>query len=60
MSDNTVGYEARTLQDTGVSYYGSYGGFFINAYIAKKVGGAEVLSEDSYNTKALVQGGWVF
>jgi hemolysin activation/secretion protein len=60
MSDNTVGYEARTLQDAGVSYYGSYGGFFINAYIAKKVGGAEVLSEDSYNTKALVQGGWVF
>jgi hemolysin activation/secretion protein len=60
MSDNTVGYEARTLQDAGVSYYGSYGGFFLNAYVAKKVGSAEILSEDSYSTKALVQGGWVF
>jgi len=60
MSNNTVGYEARTLQDAGVSYYGSYGGFFINAYVAKKVGGAEVLSETNYDTKVLVQGGWIF
>lgn len=60
MSKDTTNDKSRTLQDIGLSYYGSYDDFFLNSYLAYKVGGAKVTSEDEYKSRFMVQAGWVF
>jgi hemolysin activation/secretion protein len=60
MSKNTTNEKPRTLQDVGISYYVSHKEFFINSYLAYKVGGADVTSENKYNSKFMLQAGWVF
>lgn len=60
MSNNVVGYNARVLQDTGLGYYGSYKSFFVNTYVTRKVGGEKVTSQPDYDTRFLIQGGYVF
>lgn len=60
MSDNTVGFEARTLQNAGVSYYAFYRSFFLRTHLASRIDGKEIQSESNYRTRFLVQGGWTF
>ncbi|MBN2963535.1 hypothetical protein JWV37_01985 [Sulfurospirillum sp. T05] len=60
MSDNTVGFEAKTLQNAGVSYYVSYRDFFLHTHLASRIDSKKVESEDNYRTRFFVQGGWVF
>lgn len=52
--------EDRDLQDVGISYYVTYNDFFLNSYAAWSVNSDEVTSEPDYNSKLLVQAGWVF
>lgn len=59
MSDNISNEKAKTLQDLGVGYYGSYNDFFLNLQLAYNINNA-VTSETNYNSKFLMQGGWVF
>ncbi|MFA6742240.1 MAG: ShlB/FhaC/HecB family hemolysin secretion/activation protein [Arcobacteraceae bacterium] len=62
MEDNskTPSFKSRTLQDIGIGYYASYKSLFVKAQVATLVGGEDVVSEPEYNTRFLVQGGWVF
>lgn len=60
MSDNVVGYNPRILQDAGLGYYGMIDSFFIDAQLAKKVGGEPVTSQSDYSTRFLLQGGYFF
>ncbi|RXJ67420.1 hemin-binding protein [Halarcobacter ebronensis] len=48
------------LQDIGISYYVSYKDFFVNSYMAWKMNSDTITSEPDYNSKFLVQAGWVF
>jgi len=48
------------LQDIGISYYGTYKDLFINSYMAWRLNSKTIQSEPSYNSKFLVQLGWVF
>jgi len=60
MSQNVSGQESRTLQDIGLSYYGTYKNFFINSHLAYKVDSENITSEDDYNAKFLCQVGYLF
>jgi hemolysin activation/secretion protein len=60
MSKNTTGDKPRTLQDIGLSYSASYKDFFMNSYLAYKIGNAEVTSVDSYSSRFMFQAGWMF
>jgi hemolysin activation/secretion protein len=60
MSNNTVGFESKSLQDIGVGYYGSYKDFFGQFQVAWKVGNEDVTSEPNRNSRVLFQAGWVF
>jgi hemolysin activation/secretion protein len=60
MSQNVSGQESRTLQDIGLSYYGTYKNFFINSHLAYKVDSKNITSEDDYNAKFLCQVGYLF
>lgn len=60
MNNNYLNEESRTLQNIGVSYYASYKDFFVNSHLAYRVGAAEVLTEENYGSKFMVQAGWVF
>ncbi|QKF81413.1 ShlB/FhaC/HecB family hemolysin secretion/activation protein [Halarcobacter ebronensis] len=48
------------LQDIGISYYVTYKDFFVNSYMAWKMNSDTITSEPDYNSKFLVQAGWVF
>lgn len=57
---NITGERAKTLQDLGLGYYGTYNSLFINAHLAKNLS-SEMSSEDEkFELKFLVQAGWVF
>lgn len=60
MSDNFAGDTTRTLQDIGVNYNAFYKDFFLRSYLAYKVGGADVTSEDDYSSKFMFQLGYIF
>lgn len=50
---------ARTLQDIGVGYKGKYKDFFLTSYMAYKIAHTAT-SQSSYNSRFLIQTGWVF
>ena len=59
-SKNITGERARTLQDIGIGYYGTYNTLFVNTYLAKNLS-SEMTSEDKKgDLKFLIQAGWVF
>lgn len=61
MADNSnVNNDKVDLQDIGISYYVTYNDFFVNSHVAWKLNSDTVSSEPSYNSKFLVQAGWVF
>ncbi|WP_421715477.1 ShlB/FhaC/HecB family hemolysin secretion/activation protein [Arcobacter arenosus] len=60
MSRDITNEKNRTLQDAGISYSGYYKDFFVNSYLAYKIGGAEVTSRDDYDSRFMFQAGWVF
>lgn len=59
MSDNFSNEDSKTLQSFGIGYYGSYKDFFINTHLAQNIA-HEVTAEDKYNSRAMIQAGWVF
>lgn len=50
----------RSLHDAGIGYYADYKSFFAKAFVAKELGHAKILSDNQYETKFLVQAGFVF
>lgn len=60
MADNTVGFEARTLQDMGLGYYVRYKDVFANIHWAHKIDDRDIHSEDDYDDRVLVQMGYVY
>lgn len=60
MSDDFTGDKSRTLQGIGLSYNLFYKEFFLKSHLSYKVGGAKVTSEDTYNSRFMLQTGWVF
>lgn len=59
MSKNFTQEKSRTLQDIGLGYKVSYKNFFANSYLAYNIGN-EVTSQDNYNSRAMLQVGYVF
>ena len=59
MSRNFTQEKSRTLQDVGVGYKVSYRNFFANSYLAYNIGN-EVTSQKNYNSRAMLQVGYVF
>jgi hemolysin activation/secretion protein len=60
MSKDITNEKSRTLQDIGLSYYASYKDFFLNTYLAHKVGAARVTSNNDYDTRFMFQSGFTF
>lgn len=62
MSDSSSSstFEAKSLQDIGLGYYGSYKDFFGQLQIAWTANSEAVSSEPEANSRVLFQGGWVF
>ncbi|RXJ87207.1 ShlB/FhaC/HecB family hemolysin secretion/activation protein [Arcobacter sp. CECT 8985] len=52
-------FDRRTLQDAGIGYYANYKDFFARVNLAYNIN-HEVTAEPNYNSKILVQAGWVF
>jgi hemolysin activation/secretion protein len=52
--------ESRQLSDIGLGYQASYKTFHLKAQLAHVIGGENVTSESEYETKALLQLGWVY
>lgn len=50
----------RSLHDVGIGYYADYKSFFAKTFVAKEIGSAQILSDKVYETKFLVQAGFVF
>ncbi|MEN5387208.1 ShlB/FhaC/HecB family hemolysin secretion/activation protein [Aliarcobacter skirrowii] len=59
MSKNFTQEKSRTLQDIGLGYKVSYKNFFANSYLAYNIGN-EVTSQKNYNSRAMLQVGYVF
>ncbi|MFA7087602.1 MAG: ShlB/FhaC/HecB family hemolysin secretion/activation protein, partial [Aliarcobacter sp.] len=59
MSRNFTQEKSRTLQDIGLGYKVSYKNFFANSYLAYNIGN-EVTSQDNYNSRAMLQVGYIF
>lgn len=57
---SVTGFESRTLQDIGISYYVNYKDFFMNFYAAYKVGGEDVTSESDYDDRYMISLGYTF
>lgn len=57
---NKVGFQSKTLQDAGISYYMDYENFFLNFYAAYKIDNKKIESEPNYNFKYMVSIGWTF
>jgi len=60
MSNNITNQKNRTFQDAGFSCSLSYDKFFVNSYLAYKVGTTKVESEKDRDSKFMVQMGWSF
>lgn len=58
-SSNVIS-DSKSYQDMGLSYYLTYKEFFVNSYMAWKLNSPDITSEPDYNSKFLVQAGWVF
>lgn len=52
--------QTKTLQDSGISYEARYKDFFLNSYIAWRINSDKIISEPEYNSKFLIQTGWIF
>ena len=59
MSKNFSQEKSRTLQDIGLGYKVSYKNFFANSYLAYNIN-HEVTSQNNYNSRVMVQVGYVF
>lgn len=59
MSKNFLQEKSRTLQDIGLGYKVSYKNFFANTHLAYNIN-HEVSSQKNYNSRAMVQVGYVF
>ena len=59
-STNVTGEKARTLQDVGIGYYGTYNSLFINTHLAKNLSSKMTSEDEKSDLKFLVQAGWVF
>ena len=59
MSKNFTQEKSRTLQDIGLGYKVSYKNFFANTHFAYNIN-HEVISQNNYNSRAMVQVGYVF
>lgn len=59
MSKNFTQEKSRTLQDIGFGYKVNYRNFFANSYLAYNIGN-EVTSQKNYNSRAMLQVGYVF
>ena len=59
MSKNITPENSRTLQDIGLGYKVSYKNFFANTHFAYNIN-HEVISQNNYNSRAMVQVGYVF
>ena len=60
MTNNTVGFNDRTLQDAGVGYYAQYKSFFANFQAAYTIDNEDIESEPNHSYKYLVLIGWSF
>jgi hypothetical protein len=60
MADEVVGFEDRTLQDLGLGYYVNYKDFFTEIHLAYKIDDEDITSEEDYDSRALIQAGFVF
>ncbi|XOB62168.1 ShlB/FhaC/HecB family hemolysin secretion/activation protein [Campylobacterota bacterium DY0563] len=60
MSRDITNEENRTFQDAGFSYSLNYDKFFINSYLAYRVGSTDIESEKDRDSKFMVQIGFVF
>ncbi len=60
MSRDITNEENRTFQDAGFSYSLNYDKFFINSYLAYRVGSTVIESEKDRDSKFMVQIGFVF
>ncbi len=60
MADEVVGFEDRTLQDLGLGYHADYKDFFANISLAYKIDDEDITSEEDYDSRALIQAGFVF
>lgn len=61
--NNITDDKSRQLSDIGIGYHSSYKDFFAKAHFGRIIGGSEVESEannKNYQTKFLVQAGWIF
>ena len=56
---NVIGDDI-SLQDMGLAYYASYKDFFLNSFVAWRLNSDVVTSEPDYNSKVMIQAGWVF
>ncbi|WNL30742.1 ShlB/FhaC/HecB family hemolysin secretion/activation protein [Aliarcobacter cryaerophilus] len=59
MSKNFTQEKSRTLQDIGFGYKVNYRNFFANSYLAYNIGN-EVTSQKNYNSRAMLQVGYIF
>lgn len=60
MQNSFANDPSRQLSDIGVGYQASYRDFFTKIQIARVVGSEKVTSESEYNTRALLQLGWIY
>lgn len=60
MADPVANFESRTLQDLGLAYYLNYKDFFAKLNWAHKLGNEDVTAEDDYDSRFLIQAGFVF
>lgn len=59
-SKNITGQKARTLQDMGVGYTGTYKSMYLNAHFTKNLSNNMQSEEKKFDLKFLVQAGLVF
>jgi hemolysin activation/secretion protein len=60
MSNNSVSFEAKSLQDVGLGYYASYDQVFGQLQVAWNANSDDVTSEPNRNSRVLFQAGMVF
>jgi len=60
MANNTVGYQAKSLQDVGIGYYATYKDFFGQVQVAFNANSKDVTTEPNRDNRVLFQAGWFF
>ena len=60
MSNNSVSFESKSLQDVGLGYYASYDQVFGQVQVAWNANSDDVTSEPNRNSRVLFQAGMVF